>query len=114
MFHDLDPDIALQGEPFHNVTDQVKHYVFKGVSQLNVVAIGRSDLSSFDFGVSLSLLSASTWDLISWSTQLIIGAILILTFFTVVFKKLLKALKDRSSTEEHERFNDDVDRGVDA
>ena len=32
VFHDLDPEIARQGEPFHNVTDQVKHYVFKGVS----------------------------------------------------------------------------------
>ena len=64
MFHDLDSEIARQGEPFHNVTDQVKHYVFKGVSMLNVVAIGRSDQSSFDFGVSLSLLSANTWDLI--------------------------------------------------
>ena len=50
--------------------------------------------------------------MISWSTQLIIGAILILTFFTVLFKKLLKALKDRSTTQEHERFNDDIDGGV--
>ena len=76
---------------------------------MNVVAIGRSDSSSFDFGVSLSLLSANTWELISWSTQLIIGAILVLTFFYVVIKKLIKALKDRSTSLEHERFNEDPD-----
>jgi hypothetical protein len=90
------------------VTDQIKHYVFKGVSRLNLVAIGRSDASSFDFGVSLSLMSASTWDLLSFATYLLIGAILVLTFLYVIGSKLLKALKERSHTEEHDRFNDEA------
>ncbi len=89
------------------MTDEFKHYVFKGVSQLNVVAIGRSDSSSFDFGVSLSLLSAHTWDLLSFYTQLFIGGVLVLTFLYVVGEKLIRALRERSITEEHMRFNED-------
>ena len=62
IFQGLESEQRINGEPFRNNTDVMKQYVFKHVKQFNVVVIGLSSDSQFDFGISVSSLSASTWE----------------------------------------------------
>lgn len=46
----------------------MKQYVFNRVGRLNVVTVGISENSQFDFGVAVSPLSINTWEWITWLT----------------------------------------------
>jgi hypothetical protein len=58
-------DYSLRGSPFRNASDVMKQYTFKYVRRVNIITLGRSENSQFDFGVSVSGLSTKTWDALS-------------------------------------------------
>lgn len=91
----MDKAYINDGAPFHNNTDMMKHYTFKRVSQLNIVAIGSSDLSQFDFGVSVSSLSIDTWDKLKLASDIALWTVMVGSFLYLVATKLVRALRKR-------------------
>lgn len=83
----------------------MKRYVFSRVSQLNVVTLGISENSQFDFGVSVSALSIKVWDWLAIISKGVVLSLLVATFIYVYIKKLLKALKKRS----HSQLNEELE-----
>jgi hypothetical protein len=63
---------------------------------MTIVVLGSSDLSQFDFGISVSPFSTNTWKIINNTANFSILALLIFTFFYVIIKKFIKALKYRA------------------
>ena len=92
----MDSYSIQRGEPFRNATEVMKQYIFRRVPRLNIVTLGISDSSQFDFGVSVSPLSIATWELLEWATQGMLLVLLIALLAYVYIRKLLKALKKRS------------------
>jgi hypothetical protein len=84
----------------------MRQYTFNYVNQLTLVAIGISDDSLFDFGVSVSALSTNEWATVKMGTNIAIGTLLITTFFYVTIKKLIKALRKRGHTQLEEEVDD--------
>ncbi|TNV85222.1 hypothetical protein FGO68_gene7019 [Halteria grandinella] len=107
LFQGMTKEYIDEGYPFHNNTDMMKLYTFKHVKRLNVVAIGTSDHSQFDFGVSVSPLSIKAWDRLNFAADIAIWMVLITSFVYLVFSKLRKALRRRDG---HEVFEDEIDQ----
>lgn len=96
VFSGIEASSIDKGEPYHNSSDISRRYVFNKIRRLHVVALGKSENSQFDFSVSISVLSAKTWDALVMAAWIIVGGILSATFVYVVIKELVIALRKRS------------------
>lgn len=56
-FADMNEITQKNGGIFHNLTDITRSYRFIDVESIKIVVISKSEHSSFDFGVQLSLFS---------------------------------------------------------
>ena len=60
LYFDMSSHMKQVGGQFHNVSDIIRQYSFEGVDKINVVVIGQSAHSQFDFGVQVGLFKTST------------------------------------------------------
>ena len=73
--------MKIIGMPYHNVSDILYQYRFEDVDQINIVVLGKSDKTKFDFGIQLSLFSTYQTKLLNeyWKY----GAIIFIVMFVV-------------------------------
>lgn len=78
-FSDMTESQQKNGGVFHNLTDITRTYRFIDVESIKIVVISKSDYSTFDFGVQLSLFSTYNNEMVHkyWSY----GAIAFSLFF---------------------------------